>query len=229
MKKIYDLDEWRFIEKVSDKKRNANVRVYLKYINLKKVVNLTPRERVIAIDKYFKEIFSRLLKTGMFDTYQLIGTKKRPRGIDTTVLFKDIKRISKNIFIENIFINSVTGGKKIKNIKQTTLFCIKMTVAIQIENIKNGLQTYEERYVLIKAKSSNEAYKKIKTQKKKYEEPYLNSQGRLVRWEIESLDDCYETDFADCEDLNNPKGFEVFSILKKRKLTKDRCWNGKTE
>jgi hypothetical protein len=227
MKKIHSLDEWILNKKVSAVKRTATIRIHLKYISLKKVLTLSPKERVKAIDKLLQYNFLKFLKSGLFADYKLIGTKRRPRGIETIILFKDIKRVAKSSLIENIFINSVTGSKKKKALPQLSLFCIKMTVAIQIEKIENGLQTYEERYVLIKAKSSDDAYKKIGKQKKKYQEPYLNSQGCLVRWKIESLDDCYVTDFESCDDLNSPEGFEVFSILKKRKLTKGRYWNGK--
>ena len=43
------------------------------------------------------------------------------------------------------------------------------------------------------------------------------------------MDDCYETDIVDFTDLNNPEGTEVFSVLKKRRLTKERYWDGKLE
>lgn len=229
MKKIYDLEEWHLNQKVPDEKRTASVRVHLKYIDLKKVTDLTPKERVKGIDNHFKESFSKLLNTGLFEKYKLIGNKRRPTGVETTILIKDIERLAKNSFVESIFINSVKGGRKVERTEPARFFCIKMTVAIQIESIKKGIQTYEERYVLIKAKSSDEAYRKIERHKKKYEEPYLNPQGQLVRWKVESLDDCYVTDIVTCDDFNDPEGAEVFSILKRRKLTKDRYWDGKTE
>lgn len=229
MKKIYDLDEWKIDKNVPDNMQIASVRIHLKYIDLKKVIQLTSKERIIAIDKHFRDNFHKLLRTASFDTYKLIGNKKRPTGVETTIIIKDIERLTRHSFIENIFINSVKGGKKTIKTEPARFFCIKMTVAIQIEGLKNGLQTYEERYVLIKAKTSDEAYKKIDRQKKKYEQPYLNSQGQLVRWKVENLDDCYATDIIGCDDLNNPEGAEVFSLLKKRKLTKERYWNGKLQ
>ena len=227
MNKIYDFDEWKSDKKVPDSKQIADVRIHLKYIELKKVIQLTPKERILTIDKDYRDKFQKLLKTASFDAYKLIGHKKRPTGVETTVTIRDIQRLVRHSFIESIFINSVKGGKKAIKTEPARFFCIKMTVAIQIEDLKNGLQTYEERYVLIKAKTSDEACRKIERQKKKYEQPYLNSQGQLVRWTVESLDDCYVTDIVSCDDLNNPEGAEVFSILKRRKLTKERHWDGK--
>lgn len=229
MKKIFDLDEWRFDKKMSNTKRTVSVRIHLKYIDLKKVINLTPKERTITIDKHLKNSFSKLLNKKLFDTYKLIGTSKKPRGVETIIHIKDIEQLANYSFVESVFISSVRGAKKIENPEPSRFFCIKMTVAIQIEGLKKGLQTYEERYVLIKANSSDEAYKKLERQTKRYEKPYLNSQGQLVRWKVESLDDCYVTDIVNCDDLNEPEGAEVFSVLKRRKLTSKRYWNGKLD
>lgn len=229
MKKILDLDEWRLGKNTSETKRTASVSIHLKYIDLKKVINLTPKERTIAINNHLKDSFSKLLNTKLFDTYKLIGTAKKPRGVETKIYLTDIEKLANYTFVEHIFINSIRGAKKIINVASSSFFCIKMTVAIQIEGIKKGLQTYEERYVLIKAKSSDDAYKKIGRRKKQYEKPYLNSQGQLVRWKVESLDDCYATDIINFENLNDPEGAEVFSVLKRRKLTSKRYWNGKLD
>jgi hypothetical protein len=227
MEKIYDLKEWKFNKKVPGNERIASVRILLTQNDFKKVINLTPGERVSAADKHYRDSFLKLLQKHQFDKYKVIGNKKRPSGIETNILTRDLKKLAKLKIIGSIFINSVHGGKKIIEKEQQRFFCIKMTVAIQIEGVKKGLQTYEQRYVLIKATSFDEAYRKMERQTKKYMEPYLNYLGQLVRWKIESLDDCYETFISNCDDLNLKGGAEVFSVLKKRKLTKERFWNGK--
>ncbi|MHB1276808.1 MAG: DUF4288 domain-containing protein [Bacteroidia bacterium] len=104
-----------------------------------------------------------------------------------------------------------------------------MTVAIEIEGRTHGLQTYEERFVLIRAKSHDDAYNKLERTRNTYSDPYLNSDGQLVRWRIESLDDCFETDIGRFKDLDDTEGTEVYSILKTRRLTKERIWDGKSE
>jgi hypothetical protein len=228
MKKIYEIDEWKFDKNVPLHRRLAKVSIHLKYPPVKRLRHLSPKERITAIQKHQAKNLASLVNTGLLGSYKILGTKKKPTGVETEMAFNDIPNLGKYNFIEYIFVESVKGGKKVVKKDPPRFFCIKMTVAIQVEGIKAGIQTYEERYVLIKARSFEEAYKKIGKQKRKYESPYLNPRGHLVRWKVESLDDCYETDIIECKNLDNPEGAEVYSVLRKRRMTKERYWNGKS-
>lgn len=210
-------------------KQMVYVVIRLKYIGLKKVIDLTPKERLAAIDSFFRENFSKLLNAGVISDYEVMGTKKRPTGVKTNIAVKDIERISRFRFVESI---TTVTKKPVKQITAPAVwgyYCVKMTVVIQIEGFTNGMQSYEERYVLVKARSFNEAYYKAERRAGKYAEPYLNSDGRLVRWKVERYDDCFITDIADVSELDKPEGVEVFSVLKSRRLTKERAWDGKTK
>jgi hypothetical protein len=219
MKNVLNIDEWTFTKKVSDEIRQADVSIQLKYPDLKPLIRYSPAERKDKIKKQFKDNFKRLLDTKLFDNYTLIGTRTKPTGIKTTVSYSTLKKIAKLEFVGNIYVNKISHAKKIK-VKQSPrdFYCVKMTVAIEVEGQKKGLQTVEDRFVLIKANSFDDAYKKVEKNKKSYAEPYLNPYGELVRWKIESLDDCFSTDINSCEDLNAPEGVEVYSSLRKRKL-----------
>jgi hypothetical protein len=151
-----------------------------------------------------------------------------PRGIRTHIPLSVLKKVLGLPCIGLTFIHSMAGAKRIKQKSSTLAFyCVRMTVAVEIEGHKRGIQTIEDRFMLIKASSSEDAYRKMEKQKKKYTEPYLNSDGELVRWRIESLDDCYSTYALTADDFNNPEGVEVFSVLKGRKMTEQRYWDGK--
>jgi len=228
MKKVLDIDEWVFTKEISDDKRLVDVSIHLKYPDTKPLIKHSPTERKDKIKQTLADNFKRLLNTKLFDNYTVIGTRTKPSGIQTKIQYSVLKKISKRDFVGNIFINNITHAKKIRP-KQTAnnFYCVKMTVAIEVEGRKRGLQTIEDRFVLIKANSFDDAYKKVEKHKKKYAEPYLNQYGELVRWKIESLDDCFSTDINSFDDLNNPEGVEVFSVLKKRKLTAKRRWSVK--
>ena len=128
-----------------------------------------------------------------------------------------------------IQIQSIDGA--VLQVKEATVpdryFCIKMTVVIEVEGISTKKQEIEKRFVLIKAKSSDDAYEKLEKREDEYAAPYLNPYGRFVRWRIESYDDCFVTDIESPADLDNPAGVEVYSKLSKRKNTAKIPWDGK--
>jgi hypothetical protein len=228
MKQVLGIDEWVFTKKISDDKRQVDVSIYLKYPNTKPLVKYSPDDRKDKIKQKLRDNFKRLIDTRLLDNYTVIGTRTKPSGVQTRIPYSILKKVSKLNYVGNIYINDVSHAKRITP-KQaiSNFYCVKMTIAIEVEGRKKGLQTFEERFILIKAKSFDEDYKKVEKQKKKYAEPYLNPYGELVRWKIESFDDCFVTDIRSSNDLNDPEGIEVYSVLKKRRLTAKRTWDGK--
>lgn len=221
------LDNWVLDKAVSDKERLVEASIYLKYPELETLKDLLPSERKRRTSQVLNDRFRELTNLIFVSDYSLLGTKKWPRGIKVALTLDTLKEISKSGVICYIFINKVNAAKKKRTRRPQSFYCIKMTAAIEIEGIKKGLQTFEERFVLIKATSQDDAYRKIEKQKESYVEPYLNSDGRQVRWRIERIDDCYETGIDKLSDFNNPEGVEVYSKLKNRRLTPNRSWDGK--
>jgi len=129
--------------------------------------------------------------------------------------------------VASIFINKIDGARKRRKKKELAFYCVKMTVVVEIEGFEDGLQQIEDRFVIIRAKSQEDAYLKLEKKKDDYIQPYLNSDGRFVRWRIESFDDSYETEIKNVNDLNTPDGVEVYSKLRSRRLTKEKAWDGK--
>lgn len=211
---------------MSPKKRMATASVYLKYFDLKTVAELKLKDRREFIRNFFKANFRKLLNTNCFTEYELIGTTRKPLGIKTTVSLATLNKLAAFSYVKSIVIRKLDGAKKKPGRTIDQFYCVKMTVAIQIEGFISGLQTIEDRYVLVKAKSEEAAYNQVARQEKKYSKPYFNSDLRLVRWKIESYDDCFCTSISEYKEIVNPKGVEVFSVLRNRKLTKARSWSG---
>lgn len=229
MKKIKNLDDWQLGKNKPNDKRYANVSVELKYPDLKQFINLKPKERIKKINDDHKANLSSLIALNLFDEFEVTGTKKRPLGVKAKIKFHTLVILNKLDFINNVWIESIEDAKNIKQ-KDSPIekyFCVKMTVVIEVEGISTKKQSIEKRFVLIKAKSDNEAYEKLGNQKNDYAELYLNSDGRFVRWRIESFDDCFETGIAGVDDLDNPEGVEIFSKLKSRNSNKQTVWDGK--
>jgi len=209
---------------MSPDKRMAYATIYVKYPNWKRVAKLELADRRKFKNEFIKANFKKLIDCKYFDTYELVGTKRQPSGVKAKLTLASILKLSKRPFIDNIFIYQLDGAKEKLDKPTFNFFCVKMTVSIQVEGFTTGIQSCEDRYVLVKALTVEEAYKKVKKQEKKYGEPYLNSDQRLVRWKIESYDDCYATDITSIDDFNKPEGVEVFSKLRGRKLNKERAW-----
>ncbi|GAA4024197.1 hypothetical protein GCM10022409_05190 [Hymenobacter glaciei] len=101
---------------------------------------------------------------------------------------------------------------------------IKARFAIQIENVTGGLQTYEDRILLVKAADEEEAHRKLLPSFASYAEPYLSSAGLLVRWQFEEFLDAYETDVSSLDAFLRDEGVEVFSELGTRKRKAGYEW-----
>jgi hypothetical protein len=226
MDKIYGLDDWILDRSINDRDISTEATIYLKYPEISILKHLSPSDRKKKVGHELAERFEELVHLVLPAKYARIGTKKQPRGIQTSLPLDKLKLISGLDYIGHIYIKEISPAIKKRYGSPQGFYCIKMTVAVEIEGIEKGLQTFEERLVLIRAKSEKDAYSKIEQRVEEYGKPYLNSDGRQVRWRIESLDDCYATDVTRLSDFNNPNGVEVFSKLKSRKLTPERIWDG---
>ncbi|QEC75278.1 DUF4288 domain-containing protein [Mucilaginibacter ginsenosidivorax] len=229
MKEIYDLEYWQLDKSVSNTKRFAIVKINLVYPKVKQLTDLKPKERVKKIDSIYREDLTRLIALNLFDTYEITGKKKRPTGVTAKVKFNDLKKLKKVDFVASIWVTSVDHAIFIKAEEppKEQYYCVKMTGVIEVEGVRLKKQDIEKRFVLIKAWSFNDAYDKVKKQQENYCEPYLNPNGRFVRWRIESYDDCFVTDIGNPAELDNPEGVEVFSALGKRKNKLKTVWDGK--
>jgi hypothetical protein len=94
------------------------------------------------------------------------------------------------------------------------------SVAIQIENRTHGFLDVEDRLVLVKARTGEEAERLLLSKWREYAAPYLNSRGELVRWQLVEVLDVYELG----EDKIDPRGTEVYSRLRPRRMKPLYVW-----
>ena len=225
MTSLFNMDDWILDKKNPVKNTLADISINLIYPDCQQFLQFKPKERVQKIDEYFIANFDKLISFKLFDNYTMGGTKRRPTGAKIKVALPVLNKLSELDFI-TVRIDAIDGATLIeKNIAPVErFFCVKMTVAIEVENLKTKKQDFEQRFVMIKAESFEDVYAKIEKRKDNYAKPYLNSDGRLVRWRIESLDDCFDIGAIEPADLNNPEGIEVYSKLKTRK--RKSYWDG---
>lgn len=230
MKKVNNLENWVFTKDIDDYKRLVDVSIHLKHRGYKHLMGFSPKERNLKSRQENRENLKKLLDTGFFENYTLIGTKVKPYGIEVQMPYSTLGKVSRLGVVSSIFIKKMSFAKKIDPNKSIqNYYCVRMSVAIEVEGRKSGNQTIEDRFVIVKASSFENAYKKIEKTKSQYSEPYLNTYGELVRWKIESLDDCFLTEIYSKDDLDNPEGVEVYSKLGTRRFTEERSWDGNLE
>ncbi|AYL94688.1 DUF4288 domain-containing protein [Mucilaginibacter celer] len=229
MKEITGLKDWILDKKFPNAKRFAVVTIFFQYPDQALFINLKPKERIKAISKNFRDNYQKLLDLGIFESLEIQSSKKKPQIITGKLRYNQLKNIAALDYIYTFSIQSIDNAvhQKKETVQPDRYFCVKMTVVIEVEGISSKKQDLEKRFVLIKAKSSDDAYEKLEKSQDEYVEPYLNPQGRFVRWRIESYDDCFETDIQSPADLDGPAGVEVYSKLSKRKNTGKTVWGGK--
>ncbi len=181
---------------------------------------MTPKERVEFIDNKFQGHLSKIERILNGQSFQTIGTKRKPRGIKLRTSENTVKALMKLPFINY----SSPSDRWTKGQKEKSLYCFKAIFQIQIEGKKKGNQIIEERLLLVKADNLDKAEQKLKREFKNYEKPYLNASGQMVRWKFEEIVERHLTDYSDKHDFDKP--IELFSKLKGRRLKKENIWTG---
>ncbi|MFN8411967.1 MAG: DUF4288 domain-containing protein [Anaerolineales bacterium] len=196
-----------------------SVQIHFKHINEAKLFSLLPAERKQRIEAWYEKIYSKAIRKLPTKTFKPLKPAKRnesPRGISATIEAKKFRSLLKAPNISSIFIEKIPGYKRKKTakVKVDQWFTVQARFAFQIEGQTKGMQTYEERFLLVKAISSQNAEKKLLREFKAYSKPCLNSDGYMVRWIFEKVLDTYHL----FDDEIFEEGTEVFSILKSRKM-----------
>lgn len=225
--KIINSDEWDW-QNLPDTDL-LNITLHLATPSLATVAPMLPRARLLFNNQVRKQNLEQLNAVGLLVTCVPFPSARQPRGATCTVRVAALQKLCDCAAVESVSVDNVAASqiKKRRARKPQQFFCVKTTVAVQVEGVADGLQLYEERLVLVRAASCEQACEKIQAGSAEYAQPYLNSDGQLVRWQLESIDDCYETSITMLKEFDNPAGAEVFSVLKRRRITPERMWNGK--
>jgi hypothetical protein len=228
MKKIFGLEDWIMDPEISDKQRFIDIKIDILYPGIEELGNvqeLTPAQRIKKRKALFQQTRQNLLDKKLFDTFE---SGPHIRHIKTRIPYSRLSKLARLNEIEHIWIKFVSDAKKRHKTIEKRFYCVKMTIVIEIEGVKNGMQKIEENMVLVKAKSYDDAFNVVEKNRNRHEISYLNSEGEIVRWRIDSFDDCYETFIYSSDEINVREGTEVYSKFKTRRMRKEYVWDGKT-
>ncbi|MGH9523283.1 MAG: DUF4288 domain-containing protein, partial [Terriglobales bacterium] len=82
------------------------------------------------------------------------------------------------------------------------------------------LQSTEDRFVLLRASSFEDAEEGLRREWVEYASPYLNPNGQIVSWQLDHVVDVYDTGQNEID----PAGTEVYSKLSGRRMRPAYVW-----
>lgn len=201
----------------------VELHVYLRHIDEKRLFRFKPSQRAERIEEHYESLLSRVKKNWRDGPIQISWTRRQPRGFSASVEARHVSRLLRMPEIGSIWLNEIPGRKR-KSVKpKECWFAVQARFAIQVEGQTSGLQTYEERIVMVKAFSFEDAERRLQPEFKEYGTPYLNPYGFMARWKFERVLDVYEIG----DEKIDPRGIEVFSVLKRRRVKPEFAWRAK--
>jgi hypothetical protein len=203
--------------------RRITLRIYLRNWDITPaIISLEPRKRQPYQEKRWRLWFAQIQKTFPMAIFQPNSAISLPSSLVTRLSLREIKRLIMLPSVHSILVEKISGYPQARKPKLlSSWYCVRATVAIQIEGQTRGMQSVEDRFVIVRALSFKDAERRLQAEWRKYATPYLNSDSLLVRWRLEKVVDVYEI----ADDKIDPRGTEVFSELKSRRMKPSYAWH----
>jgi hypothetical protein len=216
------------IDEAKQSAKLADVNIILFDANRDGFMDISPQTRKVIIRTTLQKSYASLKKDFKLKNPKIIlGTRVEPRVINDKIILKSVFSLKDKPYVKNFHINSIEGVVK-KEADQTSAptdryFSVMARFGILIEGQTNGLQTYEEKIVLIKAAHENEAEKRAVELLTNSEEPYLGGESRYVWFKFEEI--LKVTGYLEIPRIEpDLDGAEIYWEWKKRKLKPENMW-----
>lgn len=225
MSKIIDLGPWGLSQDNPEALTQlASAHIHLPYLGYQSVISLAPSDRIKQIAAHYRQAYRQLIALLPDTDFTRIGSRIRPTGIAAKLRLNQLLHLLQQPCVGGITIQSIENLTPKKAVPKPLFWSIQARFAIQVENETTGMQRFENRLLLIRAPTEEEAKQKLLRSFEVYAEPYLNSAGLLVRWQFEAFTDSYCLDINSSEELLSEQGVEIFSTLGKRRLRLGMGW-----
>lgn len=189
----------------------------------RQLLTKSPEERRAGVHAWRVRQYERLcakLSPYDFKTEYFNGD---PIGVHVTVPAKEVRAILNLNCVDRLDILRIKGRRRKRRTKTSdpSWFAVKARFAIQDEGETRGMQDYEDRILLVQARSFKDAERKAMPEFRQYGMLSRTTTGHFWRWTFEAILDIYETDI----DAIDPKGMEVYSEMKKRRMKPEYEWH----
>lgn len=138
-----------------------------------------------------------------------------PQALEVRPLARHVRMIAGAPGVSSVHVERVQGRRHRRQARPPLdWFCVRGSVAVLIEGQLSGMQTMEDRFLLVRAMTCEDAERKLEREWREYSVPYLNPDGFLVSWTLEKVIDVYHL----FDEHLDPDGVEVYSQLSQRRL-----------
>ena len=219
----FGLKSVRDLKQLDD--RTIKVLVSLYPASVDWLFKLPISERRKALKKWHKKTFKAI--TTAVPLKQIKKEKKGDRFIRSftcKLAARHVMELLSQTGISMVWLAAVKGIKPQEPFlppRRRQWYAVRARYAIQVEGATKGRQSYEDRIVLVRARSFKQAAKKFRKQERDYGRPYLNSDCEMVRWHLEQITDIYQTDIENLDSEDT----EVYSRLSRRRMKRRYEWH----
>jgi hypothetical protein len=216
--------------------RNVTAYVYLRtYDVTASVRRLSPSKRFAYMSARVDGWVKNLIQLHPKLSLQVMGSNSTNRHkrawsqLPTTLKFlgkaRDLLQFASAGAVRSVHVTRIAGLRRRPYAKSLLRwYCVRAFVVIRVEGAKSGQQNIEDRFVLVRARSFEDAKHRLKQQWREYAAPYLNSEGQMVSWQLDRIVDVYDT----CETKIDAAGTEVYSKLSHRRMRPEYVWRPKS-
>ncbi|HEX6898542.1 MAG TPA: DUF4288 domain-containing protein [Thermoanaerobaculia bacterium] len=180
---------------------------------------LPPAERNRRLKEHLETALERLRARWPGGTIRP-RSEDLPWNFDSVVPARELPRILRFRELNCVFVERIQGFRKRPERKPLQWYAVRARIVIQVEDQTRGMQSVEDRIVLVQGRSFEDAERRLQPEWEQYAEPYLNPNGEMVRWQFEEVLDVYEIGTLDLD----PKGTEVYSRLSQRRARAGAVW-----
>ncbi|MCL4256638.1 MAG: DUF4288 domain-containing protein, partial [Anaerolineae bacterium] len=182
-----------------------------------------PAERRRLLDVWHKEKFEQIQAEVALRNVKLL--KRRSYRFFSCEL--DVSELSKLLAIDGISmvtILEIDGLKHVKRRKRKHLdwYIVQARFIWEVEGQTQGMQMVEDQMLLVRAYDFDDAEQRLQQKFIEYGEPYLNSDGEMVRIRLDCILEVFRTNIMD---KVNPKGEEIFYTIKHRRMRPEYEWH----
>jgi Domain of unknown function (DUF4288) len=193
----------------------------LRGLPLEPLLPFSPAERKKRLKEHLEDAIERIRARWPSGVFEIRDHQELPWDFDAVLPARALPRLLRSRELSSLFIHKIQGLRRKPEKKELSWYAVRGRVAIQVEGQTQGLQEVEDRIVVVRAHSFEDAERRLRPNWEEYAEPYLNSKGEMVRWQLEEIVDVYQV--GDLEKFD-PKGTEVYSRLTQRRVRPDAVW-----